>query len=126
MASLFGFTVTAWNEGTMERAHRRSAPIEPDPGFDGLALVSSGWVAPEVQITTTTVITGGITAAETLIDNMRRLQIAPTVGLVIDQHGRRFPNCVCSGVRCQPLATENPNVWHVRTMWMIVPETQRP
>jgi len=124
MPTILGQVVTAWNEGSLERAFQRVATVNPDPGFDGLAVVASGWVAPEARIVTTTLVNGGIGAAESVMENYRRLHRA--IGTVVDQHNRRFDNCCITGVRTIPLATENPNRWHVRAEWLIVPPTARP
>lgn len=127
MASILGETITAWNEGRIEHAHIRAAPIEPDPGFDGVAVVSSGWVAEPLTVVTTTRVAGDIVAANAKELAYQRLQKpGRNVGTVVDQHGRSWPNCTVVSVRTTPLATESASVWHVRAEWLIVPPTVRP
>jgi len=122
MPSIHGYSVTSWPQGRLVEATQRIGTIDPLPGYDGLAVVASGWVCLPVDVVTFTLT--GVNAADGLIEAYRALH--GEVGTVVDNFNKSWQNVTVLGVSAKRWDTVITSTAFVEARWRLLPQVRRP
>lgn len=123
MASILGHTVNTF-QGRMHEARQRIAVMDSQPGVDGNIVALSGWSSDPIEISTYTLVSGGVVSARITGESYRATQ--GTLGTVIDQFGVSWPNVRVLGVVYEVNATPSSSLAYLRATWRLLPRVQRP
>lgn len=105
-------------------AHQRIDLLPHQPGVDARIAAASAWSTDPQDLPTLTQVSGNIATVSVLIDSYRALHQQSVQ--VIDQFGRVFANTLIMRVAAMPQRTDSPNVWYIRTDWLLLIATRRP
>jgi hypothetical protein len=122
MASILGYTVTSWPVGNLRYPVQRIGLVQPAPGFDGLAVATSGWVSDPQRVVTLTQAADPI-LGDRLIQAYHALH--RQVGTIVDQWPRTFTDATIISVVADMYRTGLGYVL-VQAEWMILLPTVRP
>jgi hypothetical protein len=121
MASILGYTVTSWPKGVIKYPTQRIGTIQPQPGFDGIALAQSGWVIDPLPVQTLTRLVD-FTAADALCKVYHALHAK--TGRIVDQFGRTFDDVTVMAIMATPMNTIGASL--VIADWVLIFPTTRP
>ncbi len=119
MASIGGFTFTAWPRGRLELSSLQVATLDPWPGNLGVAFAIGAHQSDEVDVETGVDVTNSRTQAEALEQSYKRLEGTGVV--VVDSVGKTWQQVMV--VRVRTLVSWNiaTGKWRLSAMWRLRP-----